>query len=675
MNKTDGILLISQWPHVKNGEYELIEKIKKTDMNVRVVDYFGRCVDTGENLNTPLARQRFDYAISFHYDTPILLNVPTFLWVANPVEFMHLRPDYRSKILGNITAPFGYMLNGSDYIADHMSRVAGYDIRAQGLSFYPSCGRDALNVPRDPNKVQGPEIEKVFYCGVNWERGSDKSGRAHGLLARLQESHQAEFFGPETLEGFKTWQDYPSYKGEIPFDGESMFKEMRKYAAVLAISSPAHIKSKTSSSRVFEGTAAGVPIISDRNPHVEKLFGDSVFYFEGKTDSEQAASISDILKLLKENPERGVEAVKSAQKRMREEFCFEAALPATKDFVKHSMIGELPSNHVNTDAESIDVFLFHHDPSFETQASKEPFANSAYIVDTIQYLSARSAAKVCLSVVSDTDLPELESALAGICAVRRIQPGELAPDPWDAMRLGAKVECLRKKSDADTSVYWTQIAQPHFDYLAQSVQWRAASRKKGSDVLHVAGFWTGDPEQQGEKLVPPPIHNEVCGTYQWSDESPAHHELAAMTFGKEVWDRFAFGTLEAFDALLPVAILSILEGHQLPYRRSRKVSLRVQHSSFDLNYEKINRLREDGFWAQHYQIPSNYAHEISALADVTSESHTSFDIWRSVAGQSSEAMLTQSEELKRAIRVITKLRSPVIRFRNFSRKLRGKKVS
>ena len=35
------ILLISQWPDVKNGEYELIEKIRRTSYDITVVDRHG----------------------------------------------------------------------------------------------------------------------------------------------------------------------------------------------------------------------------------------------------------------------------------------------------------------------------------------------------------------------------------------------------------------------------------------------------------------------------------------------------------------------------------------------------------------------------------------------------------------------------------------------------------
>jgi hypothetical protein len=257
------LLLISQWPKVRNAEYELIEKIRETGFDIAVVDFLGRDVATGSNLNDATLRDRYDFALSFHYDTPKFLDLPTFLWVANPLGYMHLRPDYRAAILDNLRAYDDYLYNGAPLLKQHVRRVVGDEWRDSGLHFYAATSRQALQPP-ERAVADVPRAARVFYCGINWERIEDRQGRAHGLLEHLQERNVADFFGPEKLEGFSTWRGFPSYRGEIPFDGVSLARSMREYGAVLALSSPAHLKSGTSSSRVFEGFAAGVPVISDR---------------------------------------------------------------------------------------------------------------------------------------------------------------------------------------------------------------------------------------------------------------------------------------------------------------------------------------------------------------------------------------------------------------------------
>ena len=68
--KNPRIVLISQWPKVKNAEYELIEKIRQTGFKIAVVDYFGFDVETDKCINDATFADEYDFAISFHYDTP-----------------------------------------------------------------------------------------------------------------------------------------------------------------------------------------------------------------------------------------------------------------------------------------------------------------------------------------------------------------------------------------------------------------------------------------------------------------------------------------------------------------------------------------------------------------------------------------------------------------------------
>ena len=73
------LLLISQWPKVRNAEFELIEKIRKTGFDIAVVYFIGRDVATGNNLKDATLRDRYDFALSFHNDKPKCIDLPTFL--------------------------------------------------------------------------------------------------------------------------------------------------------------------------------------------------------------------------------------------------------------------------------------------------------------------------------------------------------------------------------------------------------------------------------------------------------------------------------------------------------------------------------------------------------------------------------------------------------------------
>ena len=79
--KKPKVIIVSQWPEVKNAEYQLIESIKLADVEITVVDFLGNDLASGENLNNDKLRTSYDFAIALHYTTPCLLNLPTYLWI------------------------------------------------------------------------------------------------------------------------------------------------------------------------------------------------------------------------------------------------------------------------------------------------------------------------------------------------------------------------------------------------------------------------------------------------------------------------------------------------------------------------------------------------------------------------------------------------------------------
>ena len=71
---TPRVLVIAQWPNIKNAEYELAERIRRTGYKVIVVDYLGLDVQAGKSINGPHLADEYDFALSFHYETPKFLN-------------------------------------------------------------------------------------------------------------------------------------------------------------------------------------------------------------------------------------------------------------------------------------------------------------------------------------------------------------------------------------------------------------------------------------------------------------------------------------------------------------------------------------------------------------------------------------------------------------------------
>jgi len=628
------ILLISQWPNVKNGEYELIEKIKQTGYKVTVVDYLGFDVDTGICLNHANTIDNYDFAISFHYDTPKFINIPTFLWVANPLEFMHLRGDYRDVLINHLRSYDEYLYNGSYTLKSHIKSVVGSSWIDSELEMYPACSREAIFPPSLGVEKPVETGKKIFYCGVNWERGIDQAGRAQGLLDILQEKQIADFYGPDKLEGNSPWEGFSSYKGEIPFDGISMSSIMQNYGAVLAVSSPAHLKSRTSSSRVFEGIAAGVPVITDENPHVSNLFGDLVYYFKGANEQERAESILSALNRIIEKPLEAQDKVAKAQKLMFSRYSFEPCFDRALQYVVGNVEKKNSSASSAAKSNSIDIFLFHHDPNSLQNEDGITFQNLDHVIAAAAYAVKKQTAKVrillCTSEVSPDDFPS--DLILGI-QVTPIKVEELTSLNWDSLRLGEKLSLMSKKSGAELISFFNQFDFPHYDYFTKAIDSFAKNGLESNVGISVSGFFVNNLAEKAPFSAAGILrNNKSSAMYRWTQNSLAEHQLATIVFSRKALELLENAEIGRYDATLPVALVALITANGMDVCRLRHILLRVQYGHFHRHYEKYTHAVSKGFWAQHYDLVTNYNHELNALYDLLHESPLGVEIVDKISG-------------------------------------------
>lgn len=629
------LILISQWPNIKNAEYELIERIRQTGFKITVVDYLGFDVATGRCINDATLSEEYDFAISFHYDTPKFLNLRTFLWVANPLEFMHLRGDYRSVLIYHLRSYDDYLYNGSGLLKEHIKLVVGSEWQDTGLEFFSSCSRKAMFEPR-LMAHNSSSLKKIFYCGVNWERITDKSGRSQGLFDILQKLGVVDFYGPSVFEGSNPWDGFSSYRGEIPFDGISLQRKMQDYTAVLAISSPAHIKSRTSSGRVFEGFSAGVPVISDENPHVRQLFGDLVYYFSGTTDEDRAKGILSAMEHISSNPEEAGERVRKAQAKISENYCYEASLTRVLAEVSNS---ELP-NSLSAWSETsggpvIDIFLFHHDPYAISHEVVSTCSNIPYIAKAASVVIEQHGAHIRL-VHYDPDKTlshELMSATPNIEWIS-LSEEQLKCSDWEKLRLGEKVSRLAGFFTGDFAVFLTQFDYPHYDYFLKPLNWFYSREHANPSTLYISGFFVSDLSAKAPSNPAGILRNNASvGLYRWTQDSIAQHQLGQFCFSRQVMESFDFKRLAHFDVLLPVAIISEGIAKNIPLYRARYLLLRVVTGYFHRHFKAYQQAVGRGFWAQHYELVSNYTHELNVLYDTFNESPDVIEIAEKVTGR------------------------------------------
>jgi len=115
----------------------------------------------------------------------------------------------------------------------------------------------------------------LFHTGCAW--GNRHRLKKFKLFFKLLDNEPfMRFYG---LPEFK--DQYPnSYKGQIPYDNNSLNKLAAEAGVSLVLHSDEHNQYGVPSGRIFEAAAASTVIISDKNSFVMQNFGDSVLYID-----------------------------------------------------------------------------------------------------------------------------------------------------------------------------------------------------------------------------------------------------------------------------------------------------------------------------------------------------------------------------------------------------------
>ena len=75
--------------------------------------------------------------------------------------------------------------------------------------------------------------------------------------------------------------------------------------------------------RMFEGIAAGVPILCDKNQFFQKWFGANLWYIEGETVEKQLQCIESHIQSIKAHPEDALDRVKKCRSIFTTYFSFD----------------------------------------------------------------------------------------------------------------------------------------------------------------------------------------------------------------------------------------------------------------------------------------------------------------------------------------------------------------
>jgi hypothetical protein len=306
--------IIRLWPNQAAAEHESIERFRRAAdiLGVEIVelDRLGFLID---GPHRKVTENDVDFVISLHYETP--KSYDCFSWAAlwNPIDF-YVEWGV-SPYLDNQFSHDGYLMCGSAAVR----RLAETEL---GNRFAASPKVDVNHTLSGP--IYPPRLRtdrRVAYCGINWERLSNKPGRFGGVLGALDKRGVLDIYGPSEVRGITVWEGFAGYKHSAPFDGVSLIGDLAESGAVLAFSSPAHVRSAVMSNRLFEAAAAGALVFVDDNPFFDNHFEKEVIRLEMKGSGEdQATEVRKYLDYFNRNPEEALERCNLLQSKFLEKY-------------------------------------------------------------------------------------------------------------------------------------------------------------------------------------------------------------------------------------------------------------------------------------------------------------------------------------------------------------------
>ncbi len=319
------------WPNVRNAEYEVLQRIARAATNIGAVmiaidnDGYPLWANNSQLLdkNKQLDPSDIDFMISLHFESPRLLDVYSYYALWQPLDFYDTFGFDRTseQVLSHTDA-----LSCRSEVADLHAKNLFDGARAAEGGVFPVLFHSPPKPYYEPIALQDP---KLFYVGINWERINSERGRHQDLLERLDAESLIDIYGPRNFLGVEPWRGFSCYRGELPFDGQSVVRAINKSGVCLALSSEAHQKSALMSNRLFEGLAAGAAIIANRNGFIDRYFSDIVHIIDDKVSSDDLFfQVTEALDKICTDPAATRAKAIEGQKRLEELFSLEGCLTA-----------------------------------------------------------------------------------------------------------------------------------------------------------------------------------------------------------------------------------------------------------------------------------------------------------------------------------------------------------
>lgn len=278
-----------------------------------------------------------DFVLMLYRNTPKLAGFPTYGCMWDPPSVYE---QYFSQIK-NVLSYDGYLSSSEKKTLWIRDVLYGTHKKTFIAPFYTSSNE----TPYCPPNVESP---RLVYTGSNWD-----GPRFKELFEKLDSQEYLEIYG--RAEGWKHIQN--SYKGALPFDGETVLKTLSKAGVGLCLHRKEHLEADIPSMRIFEIVASGAVAICEEHPFIRKAFGDSVLYVAPHLSvTEQVQQISNYMEWIRNNPQDALELSRKAHSIFTEKYSLEKLLLgiapyherllAEKGFITHSKSREVSDKQV-----------------------------------------------------------------------------------------------------------------------------------------------------------------------------------------------------------------------------------------------------------------------------------------------------------------------------------------
>lgn len=279
-----------------------------------------------------------DVVLVTHEFSPKLTPYPTLGLIWSPTAFFSPDPDR----IRNILSYDGYLV-ASELLRNWLVNLLnerGKDAPVSRFDFLPS----ALSTASEPNKLRKSDARALFYAGVHWD------GHRHGdLFAALRGRIPMRIYGDP-----QRWKHAgEDFGGPLPFDGKAVVCAIRECGIGLSLHGSAHRAENIPSMRLFEATAAGAVVISDRLDFAIRRFGDALLYVDADRGADIVSrQIVDHVSWINANPDRAEEMAARSHAIFDEHLALEKILSrllAFVDEVRHSMNLSAPAGKGSVD--------------------------------------------------------------------------------------------------------------------------------------------------------------------------------------------------------------------------------------------------------------------------------------------------------------------------------------